>query len=404
MNDQSKDLPGNDLPDDILDRAVVAMQGETVPEGPPLRLIAATLHALGGPEREHSTPLTFIPRTKIMKLLTTAAGLLLIAGMATLFLLAVKAPSSAFGQALKQVREARSLSYAELITIKGQEQPVRTKVVIAEDGRKRSEILGEGGVTTITDAAGHVRITLIESSKVAIVQDPVLVQQGKNAGSDLLAWLQALKSLGDSPTKELGHKELEGKRVTGFVAKQGHFVVTMWVDDATGKPVRIEYDAPVNGADYHVAMTELRFDASVDESLFSFTAPEGYRTQKAAPVPVVPGGEESIIEALRGYTKRDNGKFPTSLAAWGEWAVLFSKDSRDGTIDAEATRVMANLGAITPFFMSMPKTDYAYLGAGKTIAQKDALIFWYKKPDGTYRAIYADLTARVITAEKLPKN
>ena len=50
----------------------------------------------------------------------------------------------------------------------------------------------------------------------------------------------------------------------------------------------------------------------------------------------------------------------------------------------------------------MPKDNYAYLGKGKTVDQKDAIVFWYKKPDGTYRAIYGDLSAKDISADEVP--
>src|SRR5207247_5424644 len=92
-----------------------------------------------------------------------------------------------------------------------------------------------------------------------------------------------------------------------------------------------------------------------------------------------------------------------SVTDWGPWAVLFSKDNRDGKLDAETMKVLAHLGAITPFLVSIPKDDYAYLGEGKTVNQKDAIVFWYKRPDGTYRAISGDLSAKDITAENLPK-
>jgi len=342
-----------------------------------------------------------------MKLITTAAGLLLTVSMATLLVLTIKSPSSAFGQALKQVREARSMSYAELITVKGQPQPVRTRVFIAEDGRKRSEMLlgaGKSGkVTTIFDAAGKIRVTLMEDSKLALVHDQAKEKRGEAAGVDFVAWLEALKKLGDKPDKELGEKELEGKRVTGFVATQGNLTFTMWVDNAMGNPARIEYDSPVNGAAPHVVMSDFRFDEELDESLFSFAVPEGYQVRRQPTVPSVPGGEASVVEALRGYTKRDGGKFPPSLTDWGPWAVLFSQGSRDGTLDPEVTRVMAHLGAILPFLVSMPKDDYAYLGEGKTIDQKDSIVFWYKRPDGTYRAIYGDLSVKDVKAEDLPQ-
>ena len=344
----------------------------------------------------------------MMKAITTAASLLFIAGTATLLTLAIKTPSSAFGQALKQLREARSMSYVGLITVQGQQQPIRTRVFVAEDGRKRQEmetpVIGKpGGVVTIFDAAGKIRIVLIENSKLALVHDQAKTERGKIVGPGFLAWLQTLKKLGDKPDKELGQKELEGKRVTGFVATQGTFTFTMWVDSATGKIVRIENNSPVNGADYHVVMTDFRFNEKLDDSLFSFAVPAGYKVRQQPMTPSVPGGEASVVEALRGYAKRAGGKFPSSLADWGPWVAIFSKGSSDGTPDSEATHVMANLGAILSFLVSMPKNNYAYLGKGKTVNQKDAIVFWYKRADGTYRAIYGDLSAKDIKAENLPK-
>jgi outer membrane lipoprotein-sorting protein len=407
MNQPSTDQSENEMPEDILERAIASIQGETVPTGPPPQLIAATLHALHESGQPLQRILPFVPRTKIMKFITAAAGLLLTVSMVALLILTTTSPSSVFGQALKHMRETRSMSYTELITLKGQQRPIRTRVFIAEDGRKRSENLGmgnSGGVVTIFDAADKARIVLIEDSKMAIVHDQAKDEQGNTTGRGFLAWLQTLKKLSGKPDKELGQKELEGKRVTGFVATQGNFAFTMWVDNATGEPVRIEYDSPVNGAAYdHVTMTDFRFGEKLDESLFSFAVPAGYTVRQQPPVPSVPGGEASIVEALRGYTKRSGGKFPSSLADWGPWCVLFSKDSRDGTVDPEATRVLGHLGAILPFLVSMPKGDYAYLGEGQTVDQKDSIVFWYKRPDGTYRAIYADLSVKDITAENLPK-
>jgi outer membrane lipoprotein-sorting protein len=406
MNQLSTSQSDNDMSDDVLQRAIASIQAETIPAGPPPQLIADTLHVLQKSEQPTQKSVRFVPRSKTIKTITAAASLLFIVGTATLVTLGIKTPSSAFGQALKQLREARSMTYVQLMTIKGQQQPVRTRVFIAENGRKRNELLGiggSGGVTTIFDAGGYMRITLIEASKTALVPE-AKENQAVHTGADFLSWLQALKKLGDKPEKQLGQKELEGRRVTGFVATQGTFTFTMWVDNATGQPVRIEYTAPIKGAGYDdVAMTDFRFDQKLDESLFSFDVPAGYKVLQQLPVPSVPGGETSVIEALRGYTRRDGGKFPSSLADWGPWAVLFSKDNSGGLLSSESTRVLAHLGAITPFLMSMPKDSYAYLGKGKTLDQKDAIVFWYKKPDGAYRAIYGDLSAKDVKAENLPK-
>ena len=133
----------------------------------------------------------------------------------------------------------------------------------------------------------------------------------------------------------MGQQELDGKQVTGFVATQGNFTFTMWVDQATGQPVRIEYDAPLSGAGYeHVAMTDFRFGEKLDESLFSFDVPAGYKVQQQLAVPAVSGGEASVIEALRGWTKRDGGKFPASLTNWG---ILGRGILREGTAETESS-------------------------------------------------------------------
>ena len=101
--------------------------------------------------------------------------------------------------------------------------------------------------------------------------------QGINPGNAFLSWLQRLKDLGDKPEKVLGKKELDGKQVTGFVVRDDNRTFTMWIDNATGEPVRIEYDWELNGAAAHVTMKDFHFHLALDESLFSFDVPPGYK-------------------------------------------------------------------------------------------------------------------------------
>ena len=223
--------------------------------------------------------------------------------------------------------------------MEGKDELITTRNFIAEDGRKRTEQPSAGGITTIFDTNGFIRLVLIVPTKTALVSK-AREEHAINAGQMFLEWLQALKKLGDKPDKELGQKQLDGKRVTGFVATQGERTFTMWVDSATGELVSIEYDSPVNDKPAHITMTDFRFNERLDESLFSFDVPAGYKVHQPSGVPsnravrdAIPGGETSVIEALRGYTKRDGGKFPPSLTDWGPWAVLFSKDVKGGALD-----------------------------------------------------------------------
>jgi RNA polymerase sigma-70 factor (ECF subfamily) len=76
-----------------------------------------------------------------------------------------------------------------------------------------------------------------------------------------------------------------------------------------------------------------------------------------------------------------------------------------GKLDAATTQWMSSVGAMTPFLMSLPKDEYAYLGSGVNLNQKDTIIFWYQNQETKkYRAIYANLTAKdVEDAKVLPK-
>ena len=110
-------------------------------------------------------------------------------------------------------------------------------------------------------------------------------------------------------------------------------------------------------------------------------------------------GEESIIEALRGFTKLADGKFPKSLADWGEWAVFLSQS---GASQEETAAITARLGTILPFLFTMSKDDYQYLGAGKTTSDDRTIVFWHRTDDRQIRAIYNDLTVAVIKETDLP--
>ena len=59
---------------------------------------------------------------------------------------------------------------------------------------------------------------------------------------------------------------------------------------------------------------------------------------------------------------------------------------------------------VLPFLSGMDNADYAYRGKGKTTADKDAIVFWYKKAEGTYRAVYGDLSAKDIAEKDVPKD
>lgn len=389
------------MPDDVLDEALAAIRQAPVPAGPPDELVNATLAALSGSAPSTHTSRSLFSRRLMMKTLSTTAGVLLAAGAAFLVTTALQSSSMAFTAAVEQLRSARTLVYTRLLTVEDSVEPIKVREYWAEDGRHRSK---NGTTTTIFDQSGRIRLTLLEDTKTALVAAP-LSDDKAGPQLDQLDWLQRLKKAGDSPREELGEKTIDGRAAVGFVTSQANQTFTIWVDATTSEIIRIEHDFPVEGSSIQrVTMTDFRFNQALDEALFSFEVPQGYTVKQGPARPTVPGGEESIIAALGGYTKLADGRFPASIADWGPWAVLFSHASVNGDVtEPEMTRVMGHLGSILPFLMQMNKDDYAYLGKGKTIKDTDVIVFWYKTKDETYRAIYGDLTVKEVTRDALPQ-
>ncbi|HEV3136418.1 MAG TPA: M56 family metallopeptidase [Pirellulales bacterium] len=187
---------------------------------------------------------------------------------------------------------AHMITYTEQSSVTDQKQSAKTRVFVAEDGRKRSELsVGIAISIHIFDATGCLRITLMEPSKTAMVQEAA-EDQGRYPRKSFMEWFSDLRKTSGKLVKELGKKELDGKHVSGFVATQSELTYTVWTDDATGLPVRIDTDFPGKGTATHQTMTDFRFDEQQDESLFSFAVPAGYKLWKAPAVATVNEGKE----------------------------------------------------------------------------------------------------------------
>lgn len=358
-------------------------------------LATSSNHRLA-PTHAAARPAPFLSKSVLVKFLSLAAGILVVAG--TAFML--QSSQSLFAEVIDQLRAARSLTYVTHLYTEGNTKSSETKTMIAEDGRQRIEFAG--GTISILDSSSRPRLVLVKDTKRALVYD-LDKQRPHTPKNDQLAWLENLKAHGDKPDGQLGKKTLAGRSVEGFIAKQGQYAYTIWIDTQTKELVQVEHEMFVKGTSItRVVMTDFRFNEPLEESLFSFDAPAGYEVQKQLPIPKVAGGEESIIEALRGYTKQSRGKFPKSITDWGEWAVLFSAGAKDGQSSEEATRTIAHLGSILPFLVARSKNDYQYLGAGKSLDDQRCIVFWYRTEGEKFRAIYNDLSMADVEKKDLP--
>ncbi len=268
-----------------------------------------------------------------MRIFTTAAAVLVLVSLVFLTTQVTHAPPSAFGNALRQLRGAGAMSYVRTIAIEGQPRLVRTKTLVSEDGRMRTE---QGFSSTVFDSSGRVRITLIDDTNTAIVSDPSPLPALVAGHKPFSQWLEMLREIGDKPDKALETKEIDGKPAKGYVATRANLTFTLWVDEASGDPVLVEYDSNVNGKPAHITMRDFRFNEAFPESFFSFDVPEGYKIygQPADGKPITMKGLEGAWSHKGFWTSvasTQDGRRIYTLKTPGEVVELDSQGNTVGT-------------------------------------------------------------------------
>lgn len=346
-----------------------------------------------GQDVAFSRPTRFPSRSVLMKCLSVVS--VLAVAVAMVFW---PSPPDAYAGFIKQLRESRSFSYTKRIEVAGKESPIEVKIQVADDGRQRQET--SGGSIMILDPSPQIRLTLVPQTKLAIVSQPHIFP-ADHVVKHPVDWLEFLKSHGDKPDRSLGEKMLEGRKVIGFETKQKQSTYAIWIDSQSGELVQVEHDMPIKGMSVtKVIMSNFRFSKTLDESLFSFEAPEGYRTLNSPRinVPSSTSGEASILEALRGFTKESAGRFPDSIAGLEDFVKVLSRNTVNGKLSEESKNTISHLAGVIPFLSTLDKSDYDYLGAGKTTADQRCVVFWYRSKDKKLRAIYNDFTVSDIAS------
>jgi hypothetical protein len=113
-----------------------------------------------------------------------------------------------------------------------------------------------------------------------------------------------------------------------------------------------------------------------------------------------------VIAILRAYAQLGDGTFPPRIDDWSTFTKLIgNKAERTTTKPTEKEmELMGHVGALTPFFMTLSKDNWAYLGEGVKLGEKERIVFWYlDSKTNKYRAVYGDLSAKEIAREGLPK-
>ena len=389
----------------IVDQAVESLRATATP-GPPEDVLRAVILAgeSAPPIRDQRTPTQRI--FTIKRILTTAAGVIVIAGAigVTLILLA-RGGTIAWADVQEKIRNARTVSMRITMQQEGAPDIVVTRKIM-EGGLMRQEISVEGEpVTQIYRLREGKLLILTHKDKKAVRMElsgmPEKVRHAIEKGDTLAS----MKELIEEAETELGEKEITGRLAKGYRVTKGGMTFTIWADAKTGDPLQLELT--IYQGEVLVTMSDFRFNEEMDESLFSMKPPEGYKQATEKPYDVGTASAEDFVEFFRLWSECREGTFPPmlSLNQWVKDCLDHVKKLEKEFSDAEMMAKMLPHGRARLFLQMRPHLHKNYAGKGVELGAKDTAIFWYKPEDSeTFTVIYGDLSIdKDVAKEDLPE-
>ncbi|MDG3002263.1 hypothetical protein [Paludisphaera mucosa] len=393
-------------PDDRLARAEAALRDATVPEGPSADLVARTRAALRAADARSAPDPQFRRRTMFTMFKFAAAAL---AALATAGLTYLAAPpraaaTTAFQEAAKKLREARTLSYRGSFRAPGQDAPTIMILYYKDPGRTRTEIGEPPTVASIVDASRGEILILDLAQKTATRQDwkpddaqkPRLERQASD-------FAEQLRSLAGKDARSVGRRRIGEVEAQGFRVEDEGLEWTAWIDPAKKLPLLME--STVMGMTF--VMSDFRIDPPLDDALFRMDPPDGFAARKIDALPPA-GGEQSLIDLLRLYAEAGEGDFPPRLddvtAVTTAFQKRFPKEQWKGADDPRMIRTVQSLAAAVVFVQLNLKRAFGYAPDGAKLGDAGRVLFWYRPKDAeSYRAIFADLHVEDVAEDRLPE-
>ncbi len=393
----------NPEPDDRLARAEAIMRDAPVPEGPDADVIARTRDALRA-AAERPTPNPY-PWRRIMftALKLTAAAIAAAVGLSYVALSPKAEATAVFAEAAQKIHDAHTLSYRMSLKMPGQEKPTMGREYYKDPGLVRSEFDAPQAAITIMDTNLGKILTLDPSSKIALSQEWKLSEdlrrkQRERAGNQV----EQLRAMAGKEGKPAGKRKIGDVDAQGFVVEIDGFTWTVWIDPERKFPILMETTVHIADMDAPVTMSDFQIDPKLDDSLFLLEPPQGYTLKKIdAPIAL---GEDALINLLRVYAETSGGTFPPKPYDQAAFQKQFPKEKFKDPTDPQMIRVVQSMAASVVFLQFELKNNFGYKADGVKLGDADKILFWYRKKGAEkYRAIFGDLHAEDVTADKLPE-
>ena len=177
---------------------------------------------------------------------------------------------------------------------------------------------------------GEIRISDLKAGRTLFLnpeaKEAVISGADEQIGFDIYGWLQRLQNRTE---KDLGRKELDGRKVVGFrvvasIPASGGTATApfdLWVDCATGLPVQIDALEETGIGVQGTIASDIRFGVELDDALFDMSIPEGYAVRDVrkpgSDRPSGATGELSVYTVNQPVSEfTDENDFSTPQAAY----------------------------------------------------------------------------------------
>jgi len=265
--------PGNDL----LERAVSALRGAKVPDGPPPEVVEQTLARLGaGMESQPTRNYRRVIPMRLRSMLAVAAAVVIVFGSVSFWGLHSRG-SMAFGELLKNVLSVHTVQFKGTATVQIPKLGTRTvtsETIIVEPDRMRQTVLPSegmpGGMVMIWDYGQGRCLSLDPANKRATILEMANMPAEQKSGN----LLEQFRQFDEKAGALIGEKEIAGRLTQGFKVGAPPMEMVIWADTETRLPVQIEMTMKTGMMPATtMIMTDFVWDQPVDESLVSLTPP-----------------------------------------------------------------------------------------------------------------------------------
>jgi hypothetical protein len=216
------------------------------------------------------------------------------------------------------------------------------------------------------------------------------------------------------PYRDLGQRRIDGVSAEGIELVDPEFMlgvfdssrIRLWVDTATGWPVRLETEMSADGGSLQneVVLYDFQWNVVLPAAEVDADIPADYELAMDIDAPVA--DEEHAIAGLRIHAERMDGRYPSSLT-WGSAVNQMIMNPRSlGGDREEALRGLQELMRIRDtiaFYVELQKAgrDAAYHGNEVTASDLDRVLLRWRMDDGQYRVVYGDLSTQTVSPKPL---